>query len=151
MTHFKYPFATIFNEKSEILILRSFSSVASREQNFYYAYPQNRFWKIIAHLTKTNLISTDVEGKKFMLLSHKITLMDVIQSCNIEESSDNRITHVRPVNLSSLPGNASLNHIFINEHKAFQLYSQYLSQNVSLPVDKLHRLVPQMRPVALKN
>jgi hypothetical protein len=86
-----------------------------------------------------------------MLLSHKITLMDVIQSCNIEESSDNRITHVRPVNLSSLPGNASLNHIFINEHKAFQLYSQYLSQNVSLPVDKLHRLVPQMRPVALKN
>ena len=32
------------DETSRILILGSFPSVKSREQNFYYGHPQNRFW-----------------------------------------------------------------------------------------------------------
>ncbi|MDR0741021.1 MAG: DNA-deoxyinosine glycosylase [Puniceicoccales bacterium] len=142
MVHLEHPFEPIFNEKSEVLILGSFPSVASRKQNFYYAHPQNRFWKIIAHLTKIDPIPTDIEGKKFILLAHKIALWDVIQSCNIENSNDNRITNVTPANLFSLLKNAPIRHIFTNGHKAYQLYNKYLSLNIFYPVSKLPSTSP---------
>ena len=39
-----------YNKDSEILILGSIPSVKSRELNFYYAHPNNRFWKILAKI-----------------------------------------------------------------------------------------------------
>ena len=50
LTHVKHEFDPIFDENSEILILGTLPSVKSREQNFYYGHPQNRFWKVIAAL-----------------------------------------------------------------------------------------------------
>ncbi len=38
----------IYDKASKILILGTMPSVKSREQAFYYAHPQNRFWKIMA-------------------------------------------------------------------------------------------------------
>ncbi|MDR2812258.1 MAG: DNA-deoxyinosine glycosylase, partial [Puniceicoccales bacterium] len=134
--------APIFDRKSAVLILGSFPSAASREQNFYYAHPQNRFWKIIAHLTKIEKFPDGIGGKKQMLLDHKMALWDVVQSCNVEGSSDNRITHVTPVNLFFLLESAPIGHIFTNGHRAFQLYNQYFSKNVSLPVSKLPSTSP---------
>lgn len=49
--HQTHGFGPVYNENSRILILGSFPSVKSREQNFYYGHPQNRFWKVIAALT----------------------------------------------------------------------------------------------------
>ena len=40
----EHPFGPLFNEQSRILILGSFPSVKSREQQFFYGHPQNRFW-----------------------------------------------------------------------------------------------------------
>jgi hypoxanthine-DNA glycosylase len=136
MIHCVHPFEPIFNEKSVILILGSFPSIASREQKFYYAHPQNRFWKIIAHLTQTDPIPRDIEGKKSMLLAHKIALWDVIQSCDIEGSSDNNINHVVPVDLLPVLKNFNPKHIFTNGNKAHKLYEQYFS-NVPIAVSKL--------------
>lgn len=45
LTHVKHEFEPIYDETSRILILGTFPSVKSREQNFYYGHPQNRFWK----------------------------------------------------------------------------------------------------------
>ncbi len=46
-----HPFSpTGLNEKTKILILGSFPSIASREMGFYYAHPQNRFWKVLEAL-----------------------------------------------------------------------------------------------------
>ena len=39
----KHTIAPFYNEDSEILILGSFPSVASREEGFYYAHKRNRF------------------------------------------------------------------------------------------------------------
>lgn len=47
-TFVKHIFDSIYNSESRILILGSFPSVKSRENNFYYGHPQNRFWKVIA-------------------------------------------------------------------------------------------------------
>jgi len=45
-----HEFPPVFDENSEILILGSFPSVKSRQESFFYANPQNRFWKLMAQL-----------------------------------------------------------------------------------------------------
>lgn len=39
-----HPFPALFDGRSRILILGSFPSVKSREMNFFYGHPRNRFW-----------------------------------------------------------------------------------------------------------
>jgi hypoxanthine-DNA glycosylase len=89
-----------------------------------------------------NPIPTDIEGKKSMLFAHKIALWDVIQSCNIEGSNDNRISNVTPVDLFSLLENVPVRHVFTNGDKAYQLYNKYLSPDICLPVIKLPSTSP---------
>ena len=43
-----HPFSPIYDEKAKILILGTFPSVKSRENEFYYGHPQNRFWKVLS-------------------------------------------------------------------------------------------------------
>ena len=47
-THLSHTFGPLYDKSSEILILGSFPSVKSREAEFYYGHPQNRFWKVIS-------------------------------------------------------------------------------------------------------
>ena len=77
-----HTFAPVYNEKSKILILGSFPSVKSREINFYYGHPQNRFWKVVAGVLGVKVPET-IEEKREMLLNHGIAVWDVIQSCTI--------------------------------------------------------------------
>jgi hypoxanthine-DNA glycosylase len=143
MAHFEHPFAPIFNKKSTILILGTFPSVASRKQEFYYAHPQNRFWKIIASLTKTDPVPFDIDRKKQMLLINKIALWDVVRSCDIEGSDDSRIGNVTPADLPFLLENAtSIKHIFTNGRRARQLYGKYFTKNLSINVTALPSTSP---------
>ena len=89
----QHEFSPIYNSNSRVLILGSFPSVKSREQNFYYGHPQNRFWRLIAHICNED-IPTTIEEKKAMCLSNGIALWDVIESCEIEGSSDSSIKNV---------------------------------------------------------
>ena len=57
-THVKHTFLPVYNEESRILILGSFQSVKSRENQFYYGHPQSRFWKVIAGIFKEPLPQT---------------------------------------------------------------------------------------------
>lgn len=52
----------LYNEHSRNLILGSFPSVASRAEKFFYAHPQNRFWKVIAAVFSSPVPAT-VEEK----------------------------------------------------------------------------------------
>ncbi|MDR1434825.1 MAG: DNA-deoxyinosine glycosylase [Puniceicoccales bacterium] len=142
MAHFEHPFDPVFNEKSEILILGTFPSSVSRERAFFYAHPQNRFWKIMAYFTKTRLFLNSIDEKKSMLLENKIALWDAIKSCDIEGSSDSRIANVVPVDLSPILENAPIKHIFTNGAKAHGLYGKYFSQSISLPATKLPSTSP---------
>ena len=63
-THVKHTFLPVYNEESRILILGSFPSVKSRENQFYYGHPQNRFWKVIAGIFKEPLPQTIDEIKR---------------------------------------------------------------------------------------
>jgi hypoxanthine-DNA glycosylase len=102
-----HPFEPVFDEKSRILILGTFPSVKSREYGFYYGHPQNRFWKVISSITNTDPIPKTMVDKKQMLIKNGIALADVLQSCDIDGSDDNRIKNAAPADLSKIFDNAN--------------------------------------------
>ena len=50
MEKITHPFKPIIDENSEILILGSFPSVISRENDFYYGNKRNRFWTLLSKI-----------------------------------------------------------------------------------------------------
>jgi len=65
----EHPFAPIFTENSNILILGSFPSVKSRENDFYYGHPQNRFWKVLSSVFNSELPKTIDEKNLFFSIT----------------------------------------------------------------------------------
>ena len=109
-THVQHTFEPVFDTHSRILILGSFPSVKSRENQFYYGHPQNRFWKLMARLLNVP-VPQSIDEKKTMLLTHGLALWDVIESCDIKGSSDSSIKNAVPADIS--------------RGTAFKLYSRY--------------------------
>ena len=119
-----HPFAPVYDENSKILILGSFPSVRSRTDNFYYGHPQNRFWKLLSKLYSAPLPQT-IEEKKVFLLQHKIALWDVIESCEIENSSDQSIRDATVNDLQQIFEKADIRAVFINGKAAYRIYRKY--------------------------
>lgn len=111
----KHTIAPFYNEDSEILILGSFPSVASREEGFYYAHKRNRFWKVLS-----SIFDEEILDKKDFLTRHHLALFDVCASCEIKGSSDASIKEVVPNDLSQIKV------IFLNGETASKLYKKYM-------------------------
>ena len=120
----KHLLQPIYNKESYILILGSFPSEISRKNNFYYANPTNRFWKVLENIFNTNL--TTNEEKINLLLTNHIALYDVISTCDIYKSSDSSIKNIKPNNINYLINHSKIKYIFVNGKKAFDLYHKYL-------------------------
>ncbi len=120
----EHPFEALYNSDSRILILGSFPSVKSREENFFYGHPQNRFWKVTSSLLNYPVPLTVSEKKKF-LLENRIALWDVIKSCEIENSSDSSIRDVTPNDLNSILENSDVKMIFTNGKTADKYYKKF--------------------------
>ena len=119
-----HPIAPVFDETSGILILGSFPSVKSREANFFYGHPQNRFWKVIAAVFEEEVPQTIPEKKAFLLRNH-IAVWDVIHSCDITGSSDSSIRNVVPNDLSLILNKADIRTIYVNGKTAYKYYRKY--------------------------
>ncbi len=132
-----HPFEPVYNEHSRILILGTFPSVASREENFFYGHPRNRFWHLISTLTNNDL-PRSIEDKKALLLKEGIALWDVLKSCDIEKSSDSSITNPVPNDLNEIFNKARIKAVFTNGNKAQELYKKFIYpktgfQSICLP------------------
>ena len=123
-THVSHDFEPVFDENSKVLILGTFPSVKSRENQFYYGHPQNRFWKVIAGLTESEVQQT-IEEKKKLLLEHGIAIWDVIESCDIIGSSDSSIKNVVPADIERVVANSKIENIYANGGTAKKLYEKY--------------------------
>lgn len=123
-THVSHDFEPVFDENSKVLILGTFPSVKSRENQFYYGHPQNRFWKVIAGLTESEVPQT-IEEKKNLLLEHGIAIWDVIESCDIIGSSDSSIKNVVPADIERVVANSKIQNIYANGGTAKKLYEKY--------------------------
>lgn len=130
-----------YNNNSEILILGSIPSVKSRELNFYYAHPQNRFWKILTKVYDEDNVTTITEKKNF-LTKYKIALWDVIKSCEITGSSDNSIKNVIPNDISLIIKNSKVTKIFTTGNKAYELYNKYCFKETNIKAIKLPSTSP---------
>ena len=131
----------VYNEKSKILILGSFPSVKSRENQFFYGHPRNRFWPVLAAILKVSVPVT-ISEKKAMLLDHGIGIWDVIASCRITGSSDTSIKDVIPNDLSVILKNSKINHIYVNGATAWKLYNKYLAESTGIDAIKLPSTSP---------
>lgn len=137
----KHTIDPVYNEQSQILILGSFPSVKSREQQFFYGHKQNRFWKVLAGVLGCD-VPQSVEEKKAILLSHHIAVWDVIQSCEIEGSSDASIRDVVPNDLTRILNTADIRAIYTNSGKAHELYGKYIEPVNKIAAQKLPSTSP---------
>jgi len=139
--HLTHTFEPVFNKDSKILILGSFPSVKSRENNFYYGHPQNRFWKVLAQLLGREVPQT-IEEKKALLLQNHIAIWDVIESCTIIGSSDSSIKDVVVNDFSKVLENSEIETIYVNGGKAYELYHKYAEMQTGVPAIKLPSTSP---------
>ena len=121
----EHPIPPLYGPDSEILILGSFPSVKSREQNFFYGHPQNRFWKVVAALFGQEP-PQNIPEKKELILSHGLALWDSIASCVITGSSDASIREVRPNDLRIILDSAPIERIYCNGRKSHEMYEKYI-------------------------
>ena len=122
----------VWNSESEILILGSFPSVKSREAQFFYAHPQNRFWRMLAAVYDETPPAT-VDEKKRLLLSHRLALWDVIRTCDITGSADVSIKNAVPNDIPLLIASSAIRFVICNGQTAFRLYRRYLESVTGLP------------------
>ncbi len=131
MSKVKHPFLPLFDENSEILILGSFPSVKSREEQFFYGHPNNRFWRVISAVFSENTPNT-VEEKKALLLRNKIALWDVIASCEITASADSSIKNVEPNDITKILDNSKIKRIYVNGKTAEKYYNKYIKTKIGV-------------------
>ena len=124
-----HPFKPIFDKNSKILILGSFPSVVSRKLGFYYANPQNRFWRVLAQILNVPPPASTEEKIKF-LLAHGIAIYDAAICCEIKGSSDAKMTAVVPANLEPIFGGARIARVFANGGKAHEICEKYLKTQI---------------------
>ena len=118
------PIPPLFDENSKTLILGSFPSVKSREAEFFYGHPQNRYWAVIAKIFECEKPST-IEEKKKLVLSNKLAMWDVIGQCEIEGSADSTIKSVTANDLSIILNSCPIERIFVNGKTAEKYYNKY--------------------------
>ena len=124
-----HSFKPIFDKNSKILILGSFPSVISRKFGFYYTNPQNRFWRVLAGILNAPLPASTDEKIEF-LLSHHIAIYDAAISCEIEGSSDAKMSKIVPVNLKPLFKEANIKQVYANGGKAYKICKKYLEDEI---------------------
>ena len=128
----------LYDKSSQILILGSFPSVKSREAQFFYGHPQNRFWKVMSAVFE-DVLPVTTEDKRAFLLRHKAAVWDVIGSCDIKGSADSTITNVTPNDLGVILKNADIKRIFVNGSAAYKYFTKY---NKNLEATKLPSTSP---------
>lgn len=119
----------LYDEKSKVLILGSFPSVKSREGQFFYHHPQNRYWKVMAAVLGCRTPET-IEEKKSMILSNHFAMWDVIASCEISGSSDSSIKNVIPNDIGKLLKETEIGKIYTNGGTAHKYYQKYIKKKI---------------------
>lgn len=140
--HIRHGFEPVYDGRSRVLILGTLPSVKSREQQFYYGHPQNRFWKVLAGIAGEETIPASIQEKKKFLLKHRIAIWDVIAECDIIGSSDSSIRNVVPADLARLLKEAPIQGIYANGTKAYELYMKYSYEKTGREIVKLPSTSP---------
>jgi len=138
----KHPFHAIADENSKVLILDSFPSIKSFEDNFYYAHPRNLFWPIIESLFNVTLDTND--EKRAFAPQQGIAMWDTYGSLRREEgnSSDSNLKDLVPNDFHAFfKQHPNIKHIFFTGRKAEQGYKKHFS-DIDIPTTLLPSTSP---------
>ena len=135
-----HPFPPVYDCKSKVLVLGSFPSVKSREDNFYYAHPRNRFWQILNIIYQ--MTATTVEEKKALLSFVHIALYDSIYSCSITGSADSAISCITPASITPILQETKIDTILCNGTKSFSVYMEYCYPETNVKAIKMPSTSP---------
>lgn len=138
----QHPFDAIVDDNSKVLILGSFPSIKSFEQNFYYAHPRNQFWPIMEDLFDVKLETN--EEKRAFALAKGIALWDTYASLKRDagNSSDANLKELIPNDFRTfLKRYPTINHIFFTGQKAYQGYMKFFKD-----IDIATTLLPSTSP-----
>lgn len=122
-TQKKCGFPPVYDENSKLLILGSFPSVKSRQIEFYYGNPQNRFWKMVCGAFGEEIPLTTEEKKDF-LYRRRIALWDIATACEVVGSSDASIKNAEIADLNVILSVAKIEKILLNGTLAYKLFLQ---------------------------
>ena len=119
-------FNALHDESPKTLILGTFPSVKSRDNNGYYGNPQNQFWRIIAEVFNENIDFNNYEQKKAVIFKHGIALWDTLKSCEIKGSADTSIKNeVGNVEIPKFIERFGITKVLFNSKRAFEYYRKY--------------------------
>ena len=116
---------------------------------FYYANPQNRFWRVLAGILNAPLPEGTDEKIKF-LLAHGIAIYDAAISCEIKGSSDAKMTAVSPANLEPIFKTANITQVYANGGKAYEICKKYLEDEILKATKNVVIKLPSTSPANAK-
>ncbi len=114
-------FAPVIDARAKVLVLGSAPSVESLDKGFYYAHPQNAFWRIMNEIFQGNARSAAEKAE--LLKNNRVALWDVISDCERRSSLDSAIR--KPVIndfgrlFNDYPG---IRAVLLNGKRAFTLF-----------------------------
>ncbi len=124
--HLSHPFKPIVFKDTEILILGSFPSIKSFENNFYYAHPRNQFWKLLERVTGYPVNNRD--QKIWLLKECKFGLWDMIKTCSRENSLDSTLEDEEVNDLEAfLEAHPSIRKLAFTGKKSEALFKMHFS------------------------
>ncbi len=137
-----HPFDPIVDKHSKVLILGSFPSIKSFEDNFYYAHPRNLFWPIMETLFEVTLTTND--EKRAFALEKGIAMWDTYGSLRWEEgnSSDSNLKDLVPNDFYAFfKQYPNIEHIFFTGRKSMEGYKKHFS-DIDIPTTLLPSTSP---------
>jgi len=121
-------FSPIIYSDTKILIFGSLPGKKSLELQQYYGHARNRIWKILSHLTGSDIPVT-YQQKKELLYKNKIGLWDVAHSAHREGSLDSNIKDETPNDIEGLINNyGSIKVIGFNGKKSEKMFYKYFTE-----------------------
>ena len=121
-----YSYPPVADEDCRILILGTMPSVRSLQDGFYYAHPQNAFWRIMADFAGRRQ-GLPYEERCQMLLDMHIALWDVVGFCDREGSLDSAIRNEVPNDFAALFAQTKITHVFANGKTAEKFFKKYVT------------------------
>ena len=141
MEHIIHSIEPVFDAESRVLILGTMPSPKSREVQFYYGHPQNRFWRVLAAVLGEEMPQS-VPEKKAMLLRHRIALWDVLAECEITGASDSSIRNPVANDLSVILDHAPVQAVFTTGATAWKLYTRLQKPHTGIEAVRLPSTSP---------
>ena len=121
-----HPFKPIVYKDTELLILGSFPSIKSFENNFYYAHPGNKFWDILKAVTTYPV--NNLDQKLWLLKECKLGLWDMVAECSRDNSLDSSLENEEVNDIAGfLEEHPSIKKIAFTGKKSEALFKTYFS------------------------